>query len=281
MVWHALVCGVVAAALGAVAMRTMLAERRSPVVRAAGAIIGCALLPAGLVSIAAGLSTDDWVELTPRLVLASMLAREEAAPTETIAGRFVLPVPVGRPHEPGTSFGRLLWYRHFADMHRAWYELATNHPEDQIEELLPVARRIQEINVIAGGGRWADAWPARGVEWEHRARAEREDASRTLPVGMWAASEMESLTVGIPEQKWDLVYPPPAVLARFAASDDEETVLFALRRLAALTPDPYHEVLIGLRDHPSTRVREVFEQSIDWHNSLRMTVEPNVPRGAE
>lgn len=277
MVWHMIILGVVLGAVAVLLLRIAGLTKRHALVRTASGLVAAVLFPLGVVSVAAGISTDDWVELTPRPVLSFMLAQGRAGPMESITPTVSLPVPAGRPWDRPTRFEQLRWYHHLAQMHHAWYELATGYPADRLAELIPVARRIQQVNGTAGSGQWRDAWPARGIEWDYRERARRDDTQRSLPVGMWAASEMESLTAGVPEMKRDLVYPPPQLLAHFAASDDINTVLFAIERAAPLTPDPYRDILLGLRQHESAVITDALEPALEWQDSLRKSVTPNGP----
>ncbi|MFI4882138.1 MAG: hypothetical protein ACIAQU_06090 [Phycisphaerales bacterium JB064] len=241
--------------------------------------LGVVLVFAGGVLAVVSLMADHWTQLTPRPVLAVMLERAEPYRGAAPAGHAI--EPDQQLMHSDDRWERLRWQKQYANAAHAWYERVVavrdappGERERRLRALVPHAERMQDLTTQRGGTLWADAWPSRLAETQLRERSTTDDAGASLPLAVWATTELQSLRTGTPEQRWGFVPPPMDVLSAIAeaglAAGDERAVLYAIDRATPIKSAEAQALLEGLAVDPRLvapshePIADRLEQALRW-----------------
>lgn len=193
-------------------------------------------------------TAKHWTERLSHSILLHALDTFVEEPPASLGS--ALPAPDPALMHSNDRWERLVWQKQTARALERFLARVeqSNGTLDAVHALLPMAEEANDLFTQFGGTRWADAFPVHEVVNRARERAAEIDAGFELPLGTWAAAELQHLTDATIQQRQNWLAPPLEVLEPLARSRDYAAREYALRRLA-LIDDPAASRLIEAMVH--------------------------------
>lgn len=211
---------------------------------------------------------SDWTSYLPRPVLSGLL--HVLAPHQPIAPGAALPAPDPALMHSTSRWKRLIWQKQAARAAEHFLTLVeqSDGTIEAAENLVPAVLEMSEIYKQYGGTRWVDAFPLKNVQKRARKRATAIDSALSLPLGTWAAAELQhhsSTSVEYPN--W--ITPPLEVIGPLSQSNDAEIRKYALRRLTNMKGPQAKQYIEAMLDDPDESLARYALDVLLWRWEFR------------
>lgn len=214
-------------------------------------------------------SLRNWTRYVPRPVLS--LALTLLVDDQPVAPGSQLPAPNKALKHSGSGWERLVWQQQAAMTVERFLDLVARSDGSlmDIERLVPAAIDANEIYGEVGGTFAEEAWPMKRVRERARERRTSIDAQFALPLGTWAASELQYFAGGSDSYP-DWLEPALEVHALLSYSTDARIRRYALERLAMI---PAAEASAAIErmaaEDPDPTVRAEATSTLRWRHDIR------------
>lgn len=213
---------------------------------------------------------SHWTNYVPRPVLS--LALTIMTPDQTIPAGAKLPTPNRAIMYSSDRWERLMWQTQAAravDHFMLLVEQSREGSIAEIEVLIPAALEASTVYRQYGGSFSSDAWPMERAKQRARNRAAEIDARCDLPLGTWAAAELQ-FQFPSGERYPDWIDSPLSIIGPLSRSQNPQVRRYALDRLATNQTTEANIIIEQMAaNDPDPSLRKQADQVLQWRRAIR------------
>jgi len=219
-------------------------------------------------SVVAIQNARHWTYYVPDSVLTMLLDKSVEIPPR--ARGALLPTPNPDLKRSSDRWKRLVWQQQAALAMNQFLDRVgrSNGSIEDIERMVPMAREVHEIYQEQSLTRADDAWVADGVKQRAREQRDALDGQHDLPLGTWAASELQYFMGNSDTAYPDWIDPPLDIHVALSRSSDPAVRRYALERLTYL-PDAMPIIERMAEQDPNPHIRTVAQDALIWQREFR------------
>lgn len=209
-----------------------------------------------------------WSYFVPRPLLSLALKLSVEEPPMHAGSQ--LPAPLESLKHSQSRWERLVWEQQAAMAVEQFFDLVEKSTGsiDDIERLVPAAIEAHAIFQQHATTSSEDAWLLSSLVKRVRSRQDELNAKSTLPLGTWAAAELQFFS-GDSDRYAEWIPPPIQILELLSHSKEASVRTYTIERVALLNSTRASTILEAMADDPDPVIRAKAAQALEWRREIR------------